>query len=113
MPVDRGEVMGTYGDKLCLGRLFEAPLRAVQAVLSLEKDAWSLRMLPGDVVISGSISAGCRIGTAGFSVIFHLPYSSLSIAAGICVLREVDVSFSHAQWSFKMECRVRKPDPTL
>jgi len=35
------------------------------------------------------------------------------IAAELCELREVDLSFLPAQLSYKMECRVRKTDATL
>lgn len=55
-----------------------------QAVLSLEKAAWSIRVLPNDVVVSRSTSVdqypdppACGTGTATSSVIFHLPFSHL------------------------------------
>ena len=40
-------------DKLLLGHLFLAPLFVDQELLFLKEAAWSFRVLPGDVVVSG------------------------------------------------------------
>ena len=49
------------GNALCLDpTTFMVPFDVEQAVLSLEKAAWSLRMLPSDVVVSGSTNQATK-----------------------------------------------------
>ena len=48
--------LGVTEDELSLDYLFWVPLHVEQAVLSLEKAAWSFSVLPADAVVSRSTS---------------------------------------------------------
>lgn len=79
-------------------------------MLSLERAAWSFRVLPGDAVVSGQHQTTNILNRLYAGLELRLPVTSSTcrfrpfpIATGlgkVCDVADVDVSFEPAQWSF-------------
>lgn len=79
-------------------------------MLSLERAAWSFRVLPGDAVVSVQHQTTNILNRLYAGLELRLPVTSSTcrfrpfpIATGLgknCDVADVDVSFEPAQWSF-------------